>query len=198
MWTLVVALIPFAVSMTATPGPNNIIAMASGTNFGYWRTFPLIMGIVFGVSSMILCLGLGLGQLFTRYPDIHAVLKYLASAYLLFLAWKIATARGAADSKAQDRPMTFLQGALFQWVNPKAWVMAISAVTSFTSPSLSPFVQALVICLVMTSVAIPAVSAWAAFGIGIARFLKSQQARRIFNIAAGGLLALSLIPVYLQ
>lgn len=197
MWTLVVAIIPFAVSMTATPGPNNIIAMASGTNFGYWRTLPVILGIVFGVSSMVLCMGLGLGQLFSLYPGVHMVLKVVASAYLLYLAWKIATARNISDGKAQEKPLTFTQGALFQWINPKAWVMAVSAVTSFTSPTLSPIAQALVICLVLTCVAIPSVSAWAIFGSGIARLMRSERAFQIFNIVAGGLLVLSLIPIYL-
>lgn len=196
MWTLAFSLIPFAFSMIATPGPNNVIVMVSGTNFGYRRTLPVILGIVFGLSTMILCMGLGLGQLFGLYPGIHSTLKYIATAYLLFLAWKIASADGISKGKNEEKPLTFLQGLLFQWVNPKAWVLAISAIATFTSPTLSPLGQTAIICLVLICVAIPSVSAWAVFGSGIARILKTRQALRIFNIAMGGLLVLSLVPLY--
>ncbi|MBL4908375.1 MAG: LysE family translocator [Sneathiella sp.] len=195
MWSLVVALIPFAFSLTASPGPNNVIAMATAANFGYWRTVPVIVGFMVGVASMITAAGLGLNQLFRTYPEIHGALKYVAVGYLLYLAWKIARSGAIKSGKNPDTPMSLMQGALFQWVNPKAWIVSISAVTTFTEPNSDPFLQTVIIGTVFVVVGFQSVSLWALFGTVVARFLTSPRALKVFNFCVAGLLVLSLIPL---
>ncbi|MEH6445510.1 MAG: LysE family translocator, partial [Oceanospirillaceae bacterium] len=134
MLSLIALIIPFAISMTASPGPNNMIAMVSATNFGFRRTIPVIAGFVGGLASMILAAGLGLTQAFLAWPEIHQLLQYVAIAYLLYLAWKIARSGNIDIAAKQTKPMSFIQGALFQWINPKAWIVSISAITTFTAP----------------------------------------------------------------
>ncbi|WP_419905303.1 LysE family translocator [Kiloniella sp.] len=196
MWSLLVLIVPLAFSLTISPGPNNVMAMASGTNFGYFRSLPVISGFALGLGSMILSAGLGLGQIFVAFPLVHEVLKYVAVAYLLYLAWRIAGSGGVKETNAEQKPLSFMQGILFQWVNPKAWMVSISAVASFSLPEADPLTQSLLIALVFTLVAFPSVSIWAIVGRIIAKYLQSPKALRIFNISIAGLLVLSLIFLF--
>src|ERR1700739_1477887 len=125
------AAMTFALVMSITPGPNNTMLLASGVNFGFRRTLPHMLGITLGCMVMMLVIALGLGQLFERMPYLFAALEAASVAYLLYLAWKIATSRALSVEKADRQPMTFLQAAAFQWVNPKAWMMAVTGVTAF-------------------------------------------------------------------
>jgi len=128
---LLAALAGFALVSSITPGPNNVMVMASGANFGLRRTVPHILGIACGFVVMLLLVGLGLARLFEMFPVIRLVLTVVSALYLLWLAWKIAHAAPFGSDSARGRPFSFLQAALFQWVNPKAWMMALSAITLY-------------------------------------------------------------------
>ena len=136
---LAAAFIVFAVATLFTPGPNNIMLMASGLNFGLSRTVPHGFGVPLGFGFMVLVVGFGLGAFFAAFPIAYQVLKYVGAAYLLYLAWRIATAAGVHNENARARPFTFFQAAAFQWVNAKAWVMAIGAVTAYAGITSFPY-----------------------------------------------------------
>jgi threonine/homoserine/homoserine lactone efflux protein len=192
---LVLAVLPFALSTTLTPGPNTILVTASAATFGFRRTVPLMLGILLGFPAMMLAVGWGLGELFESSPGVHATLRWVGAAYLLFLAWKIASARGSEASGAPGRPIGFLRSAAFQWVNPKAWIMSISALTTFTTVGGDTRREALVIVAVFTLVACAAIPAWALLGVAVGRFLSSERALRIFDANMAALLVASLVPL---
>ncbi|MBE0694603.1 MAG: LysE family translocator, partial [Aquamicrobium sp.] len=180
-----------------TPGPNNFMLMASGVNFGFRRTIPHMLGIGVGFLSLLLGVGFGLGAVLGAYPALHMALKIAGGAYLLYLAWRIAMARSMGDGKAGEgaaRPMTFLQAAAFQWVNPKAWVMAVTAMAVYTSPQ-APFLSVVLVAVAFAVVNVPSVSAWAGFGVALRGFLADPVRLKWFNIAMGLLLVASLWPM---
>lgn len=189
------ALAVFAFVSSITPGPNNLMLMTSGTNFGFRRTVPHLMGVALGFVLMIVLVGLGLAELFVRYPVAHEILKWVSIAYLLFLAWKVATARppGEASAAAEGRPLTFLQAALFQWVNPKAWTMALTGVTVYMPP-VDPWIGLLLVAALFGAVNLPCVGLWAAMGVKLRRWLGDARRLRRFNVAAALLLVASLYP----
>lgn len=191
--TLLLALLGFAFVTTVTPGPNNVMLMASGANFGFRRTVPHMLGIAFGVSLMALLVGLGLMALFEAAPVLGQVLRVVSVLYLLWLAWRIATAAPIRDRPAQARPMTGLQAAAFQWVNPKAWAMCLSAVTIY-APDRS-LVSVLIVAGAFAVVSLPAISVWAWLGTVIRAWLSSPARLRVFNLTMAGLLVLSLYPM---
>jgi threonine/homoserine/homoserine lactone efflux protein len=185
----------FSFVTSITPGPNNMMLLASGVNFGFRRTVPHMLGIGIGFSMMVMLLGLGLGQIFTRFPMIYTVLKYAGAVYLLWLAWKIAKSGpvdGEVESKA--RPMRFIEAAAFQWINPKAWTMAVSAIATYLQPE-QPLLSALIIAAFFGLINLPSVSVWALFGVGMRRFLNDPKHVRLFNYAMALLLIASLWPV---
>ena len=184
----------FALAAAATPGPNNVMLTASGVNFGFRLTIPHMLGIAVGFAVMNLCVGVGLGEVFERYPALHLALKYVSIAYLLFLAWKIANAGKTDDGKARGKPFTFLQAAAFQWVNPKAWAIAIGAVATFTTVNGDLLVEVLAMSAIFFLVTIPSASMWAYFGTVIGRVLKTPKRIAVFNWSMAVLLVASLIP----
>jgi len=187
---LIVPVIVFAFSMTATPGPNNMMLTASGANFGFRRTLPHIIGVTIGCVGLMAAVALGLGQLFAAWPILQTSLKVVGSAYLLWLAWKIATAAPPSGARqADDKPLSVLQAAAFQFANPKAWIMAISGVASFTLAGEDFLVSALLLIGLMALVTVPAISLWAGFGVGVGRLLKTARHWRLFNLSMGGLTA---------
>jgi len=129
------ALVGFAFVTSVTPGPNNLMLLASGVNFGFWRTIPHMLGVGLGFGFMILALGLGLAHIFAAFPQVHGVLRVVGGLYMLWLAWKIANSGPASEGRAKSTPMTFLGAALFQWVNPKAWAMALGAIAAYSMPA---------------------------------------------------------------
>lgn len=191
--TLLLALLGFAFVTTVTPGPNNVMLMASGANFGFRRTVPHMLGIALGVSLMALLVGLGLMALFEAAPVLGQVLRVVSVLYLLWLAWRIATAAPIRDRPAQARPMTGLQAAAFQWVNPKAWAMCLSAVTIY-APDRS-LASVLIVAGAFALVSLPAISVWAWLGTVIRAWLSSPARLRVFNLTMAGLLVLSLYPL---
>lgn len=189
-------LILFSAAMAFTPGPNIIMVTASGANFGFRRTIPAMLGVTLGFGSLIAAIGLGFAGLVQTFPWVHTVLKYAGAAYLLYLAWRIATAGDAATDSGRGRPLTVWQAALFQWINVKAWVAGIGAFAAFTTVGGDVGWEVAVITTVLTLNGLAAVAVWAAFGTLIGRFLGTPQARRVFNYVMAGLLVLSLIPVF--
>lgn len=191
-----VALAAFAFVSAVTPGPNNLMLMASGTNFGFVRTGPHMTGVILGFALMVLLVGLGLGAVFGMIPGAMLVLKVVSTVYLLYLAWKIAASAppqiGEMDSGA--RPMTFLQAVLFQWVNPKGWTMALTAAAVYV-PAENRVLGAVSVALVFLAVNVPAATIWAAAGVQLRRLLHRPRAYRAFNVVAALLLVASLYPV---
>jgi threonine/homoserine/homoserine lactone efflux protein len=185
----------FSFVTSITPGPNNMMLMASGVNFGFRRTVPHMLGISTGFTLMVALIGFGLGEVFVRVPLLYTVLKYVGAVYLLYLAYKIANSGPIAErGGVQGCPMTFLQAAAFQWVNPKAWVMAVSAISTYTQPE-AYTASVLLISLVFGLVNLPSVGSWAAFGVAMRRLLTNPRAVRVFNIAMALLLVASLWPI---
>lgn len=193
---LLLAFIAFAFVTSVTPGPNNMMLLASGVNFGLRRSLPHMFGISLGFMLLVASVGLGLGQLFERIPLLYSVLRYLGAAYLLYLAWKIAGS-GAPDSqsKAAGKPFTFLQAAAFQWVNPKAWIMAIGAITTYT-PQENFVVNVLLIAALFALVNCPSVGLWTVAGSLLRNWLSNARALRTFNIGMALLLVASLYPIF--
>ena len=191
-----VALAAFAFVSAVTPGPNNLMLMASGTNFGFARTGPHMSGVILGFALMVLLVGLGLGAIFVAVPGAMLGLKIVSVAYLLYLAWRIATAEpprlGEVDSGG--KPLTFWQAVAFQWVNPKGWTMALTAATVYV-PAENRVLGAGIVALVFLAVNVPSATVWAAAGVQLRRLLHRPNAYRAFNIVAALLLVASLYPV---
>ncbi len=190
---LFLALLGFAFVTSVTPGPNNMMLLASGVNFGFRRTVPHMLGIGAGCALMVFLVGLGLAGIFRAWPPALTLLKVLSVAYMLWLAWKIAHAAAPGEGRARARPMTFVQAAAFQWVNPKAWAMALGAVAAYL-PDPSPHGAALV-ASAFALVNLPSVSVWAAAGQGLRRWLDDPRRLRAFNVTMALLLVASLWPV---
>lgn len=195
-YELLSGLIAFAFASSITPGPNNLMLMASGTNFGFRRTLPHMLGISLGHAFMVTLVGLGLGELYEAYPRVRLVLQVLASLYLLWLAWKVARAAPPREGEAAGRPFTFLQAAGFQWVNPKAWYMAIYAVTTFMPGGAQPW-PAVSVALVFACTNFPSIMVWTTLGTQLRRLLTRPHLLRAFNWTMAGLLVLTLVPVWM-
>ncbi len=188
------ALILFAFATSITPGPNNMMLFASGVNFGFRRTIPHMFGIGAGFLSLLLGVGLGLGALLSAYPPAFIALKVAGGLYLLWIAWKIGSSRSMGEGESKARPMTFLGAAAFQWVNPKAWVMAITAMAVYPNPEQYALTVAIV-ALVFAAVNVPSVSTWAGFGSALRDWLSVPVRLKWFNITMAVLLVLSLWPM---
>ena len=193
---LLLAFVLFAFATAGTPGPNNMMLLASGANFGFRRTVLHILGISCGLGVMVAAMGFGLGGVFKAWPVLHEVLRWAGGAYMLWLAWKIANAKGIAGGEAGGRPQTFWQAAAFQWVNPKAWAMALTAATTYTPEGSS--VGVLIVAGTFMLVGAPCSAAWAGFGQGMRRFLDRPAVLRAFNLTMAALLVVSLYPLIVE
>ncbi|NOH97186.1 LysE family translocator [Vibrio sp. 99-70-13A1] len=186
------ALALFAFVSTFTPGPNNIMLMTSGANVGFARTIPHMLGIALGFAVMLLLVGFGLMGIFNAYPVTHQVLKYLSLAYLVYLAIKIATS-GKTKNSDTFKPMTFLGAASFQWVNPKGWSMALTAVSVYSSGS--SWWELAIIAGIFTLANLPSVTFWTAAGKQLQHWLTTPIRIKSFNYGMAGLLLASTIPM---
>jgi threonine/homoserine/homoserine lactone efflux protein len=189
-------LVLFAAAMCLTPGPNVVMVTASAANFGFRRTVPQILGITVGFGVEIMAAGFGLSALFQAEPRLHEVLKYAGAAYLVYLAWRIATAHTAGNRATWARPFNFVEGALLTWLNPKGWVTAMGALAAYTTVGGDVLLQTAVIAAVLAAACCASVMIWAGFGAAIARFLGNPRARTAFNRTMAGLLVISLAPVF--
>jgi threonine/homoserine/homoserine lactone efflux protein len=193
-YEILLGLTVFALVSSLTPGPNNLMLMASGANFGFRRSIPHMLGVSLGFTLMVLLVGIGLVQVFEAFPVSYTLLKVVSLTYLLYLAWKIATAAPASsDADKTGTPMTFIQAALFQWVNPKAWTMALTAVSVY-SPSHSLTAVAFV-AGVFGAINFPCIGVWTTMGQQLQRILTNPMRLRAFNVSMALLLVGSLYPV---
>ena len=181
------ALILFTIATSITPGPNNILILASGVNYGIRKSLPHFLGIGFGFPLMVIAVGLGAGIVFRQFPIFHIALKLIGVFYLLYLAYKVATASTGEIETENAKPFTFIQAALFQWVNPKAWVMAIGAVVTFTSTG-NYFLQVATIAMSFILFGVPCTGLWLLFGASLKDLLSNPIRIRIFNIVMALLL----------
>lgn len=195
--SFVLPLALFAFVSSVTPGPNNVMLTASGATFGYRRSVPHMLGICLGVVIMLLLIGAGLGKVFEAEPRLYTLLKYLGAAYLVWLAAKIAKAGSVDQGQAGSRPLSFWQAAAFQWVNPKAWVMAVGVVATYT-PQNGFFANLVIATLVCGIVNLPSIGIWVTFGTALRRVLHRPAAIRAFNVGMALLLVASLYPVALE
>jgi threonine/homoserine/homoserine lactone efflux protein len=200
-YDLLIPLVGFAFVSSATPGPNNMMLLASGANFGIWRTVPHMFGIGIGFGLMIVLVGMGLMQVFDAFPITDIILKVVSVIYLVWLAWKIASAAPTLSddtSNATATPMTFLQAAAFQWVNPKAWSMGVYAITNFAMDDggTRTLFAVCVVAFAFVLVNFPSVTIWAVLGQQMRRFLTSPRRLRAFNVTMAVLLVATLVPLF--
>ena len=181
----------FAFVASITPGPNNLMLLTSGVNFGIRRTIPHMAGITLGFNGLVLLVGLGLGAVFAATPGLQLALKIACALYLVYLAWRIATAGALSPGAEAARPMRLAEAVAFQAVNPKGWAMALSVAAGYGTASLA---GALTTTGVMALINIPCMLAWALFGVGLREALSDERRLRIFNLVMAGLLVLSILP----
>jgi len=189
LWGLAV----FCFVSSITPGPNNLMLLTSGVNFGVRRTVPHMLGVGLGFTLMVAVVGLGLAGIFARFPALLVAMKWLGAAYMVYLAVKLARAAPLEAGAAAGRPLTFLQAAAFQWVNPKAWVMALTAMATYTMPD--DYIRTVgLVALVFGVVNLPCVSSWVLFGTVLRQVLQRPLVVRAFNLVMAALLIASLYP----
>ena len=192
--TLFAGFLVFAVVSCITPGPNNLMLMASGSVFGMKRTLPHMAGVSLGFGAMTAAVGLGLAKVLEASPLLFSVLRWGAAAYILYIAWRMVTAKGPGVAVADDQPMSFLGAVAFQWINPKAWVMALGAVGTYAERD--RFVlDVLVIAATFMVVNVPCGLTWTGFGSAIRRWFRKPSHLKAFNWTMAALLVASMYPL---
>ncbi len=174
-----------------------MMMLASGVNYGFRRSVPHLLGISLGFCFMIVAVGLGLAALFTQFPVLHTLLKVVGTLYMLWLAYKIATSTGGIEGK-NAAPMTFLQACAFQWVNPKAWMMALGALSTYPVASQAYLPQVLLVSLVFGIFNMPCVAVWLGLGSGLKSYLDQPAYLKAFNYLMAALLVASLYPIAVE
>lgn len=188
----------FFVAGAGTPGPNNTIALASGAAFGFRKTIPTIIGVNVGFPTMVLVVGLGLSGVLTQWPWVLDILRPIGVLYLLWLAWKIATGPTDLQQRRAGKPPGVVQMALFQFVNPKAWTLAVAAMSAYTGFWESFLAEILVLALIALVFGAPCTALWALLGVGAGRFIANPRQMRLFNLVMAALLVVSLIPAAVE
>ncbi len=192
------AIIAFAITACVTPGPNNAMIMTSGLNYGVKRSMPHYTGIVLGFPAMVLAVGVGIAQLFEQYPAFHTMLKLVGATYLSYLAYKIATAPVSELKESRGKPFSFIQAVAFQWVNPKAWVLAVGATVTYTVLGDGYLLQVIAIALIFFIFGAPCIMLWLWGGASLKKILQDPGYVRVFNMGMALLLMGSLIPVFIE
>ena len=195
---MILASLPFLLSMSFTPGPNNIMVATSGVNFGFRATIPHILGVASGIGLMMLVVGFGLAQLFLALPWLHLALKIASIVYLAYLAWRIARTSTLAGERRLARPLTLLQAAAFQWVNVKGWVVVVGAITTYTVVGPTMPRQVLTLAALNTVIGLASVASWTAFGHYLRAYLGKERHLRWFNYAMAALLLASILPMLFE
>jgi len=196
--TLFLSMLGFLWVAAITPGPNNTLLTASGANYGFFRSLPLMIGIMLGMQCILVLVAFGVGSLILLYPALHLILKIAGSVYLLWLAWKIGTAKyeRLETDAAPPSPVPFWQGGLLQVINPKAWLMALGAVASFSLAGADYLHSVAMISVGIALVNIVAGVIWIAFGSLIGLFLRSRRSWAIFNVSMGVLTAACVLLIW--
>lgn len=190
--------LPFAIAMSFTPGPNNLMLASAGVRFGFARTVPHQAGIVAGFAIMVFCIGFGIAALIAAVPPLYRAMRIAGIAYILWLAWTIATAAPGGDAGGKRRPMGFVGAAAFQWINPKAWIMTVTALATHTSARDGPAHQVLLLAAAFAVVGAASSATWAAFGQLIRRYLTSPGRQVAFARIMALLLVASIGPVLFE
>ena len=188
-------LVAFSFVSSVTPGPNNILLWASGAEFGFRRTIPHVIGTALGLGSMALAVAGGLGVLITTFPEIELVMKVASSVYLLYLAYQIAGAK-ALERRDVSRPLGLLQAAVFQAINPKAWIFALGAITTFRPTDLPIMAGSILVAFTMMIVVVLTAALWAGAGGVLSRFVSGERALRIVSLGLAALLAVTVAYVW--
>ena len=181
---------------SVTPGPNNIMILTSGLNHGAKKTLPHFLGIITGFPAMVVAIGLGLNSVFEAFPIIHSIIKYAGFSYLCYLAYKIAVSSSSVESGEQAKPFTYIEAVVFQWVNPKAWIMAVTAVSTFTTGSGDFIVEVLQIAVTFMLFGSPCVALWLYGGVWLTKLFKNKRQVMLFNYSMALFLIVSLFPVF--
>lgn len=199
-FAMLISIGTFALTAATSPGPNNIMLLSSGLTFGYKKTIPHISGIVVGFPLMVLLIGLGFGIVFEKFPILLSILKIVGILYLFWMAFKIASNSSAYDVNENEnsKPFTFLQAATFQWINPKAWIMAITAISIFVTANSNSIFQVIVISSIFFLTAIISSNTWAFGGVMLKKFIKNQAMVKKLNILMSLLLIASIIPIIFE
>ena len=192
---LVAAMAMFAFVTSVTPGPNNMMLLASGVNFGVKRSLPHWLGVSLGHFLMLLLVGAGLERLLTAFPFVYQVMKVAGFAYLVYLAWGVARS-GAPERNGADaaQPISFLGAAAFQWVNPKAWIMSIAYFSNYM-PTDASLAFVVLTCMMFSAINFPSVGLWVWLGAKLEHYLQRDWVRRVFNGTMAVLLIASMVPV---
>ncbi len=196
--TMLVSIAAFALTATITPGPNNVLLLSSGLTFGYKRTLPHVFGVFLGFAVMVLLVGLGIGILFERFPIVLKILKIVGIIYLLWMAYKIGSSKGNMKIKEKHKPFTFIQAALFQWVNPKGWIMSMTAMSIFVTSKDNSISQVIIIAFLFLLAGAISCNTWAIGGVALKRFIKDENHVRKFNLIMAILLVVSILPVIIE
>jgi len=191
------AMLTFCFVSGVTPGPNNLMLMTSGVNFGFRRTLPHLMGVVVGFTLMVALVGFGLAAIFARVPALLPTMRWLGVAYMLWLAWKIANSGPVSDGEARGAPLGFFGAAAFQWINPKGWVMAVSALTAYSVVD-NYARNVVIIALTYFVIAFPGSGVWALLGASMRRALADPRVARPFNWTMAALLVASIATVFVE
>lgn len=192
----ILPLLLFVTVATVTPGGATTLATASGARFGFVRSIPLVLGVALGLALLAAVAALGLGSLLRAMPTLQTVVKATGSAYLLWLAWRIARSGPPNADNGPVRPITLGQGFLLLWLNPKSWAMTVGAAASFALLASGPNRLALLLGAVFGSAACASLALWCALGVLFAQLLRTPRHWRILNLAMGVLLAASIIPAW--
>ena len=197
--TMILSITSFTLAGVMTPGPNNIMLLSSGLTYGYRKTLPHMVGVALGFTIMVVCVGLGIGAVFELFPMLFTALKFVGISYLFWMAWKIASSKGELKtSSKKSKPFTFLQAASFQWVNPKAWIMAITSTVSFITDPENAFLQVLIIAFIYLLSGVISTNTWTLGGVYLKKLIKNELHVRVFNIIMAILIVASVLPVIFE
>jgi threonine/homoserine/homoserine lactone efflux protein len=194
---MLISIATFALTATITPGPNNVLLLSSGLTFGYKKSIPHVFGVFLGFALMVLLVGLGVGIVFEKFPIVLKILKVVGLVYLFWMAYKIGSSKGHLKIKEKHKPFTFIQAALFQWVNPKGWIMSMTAMSIFVTSKENSITQVIIIAFLFLIAGIISCNAWAIGGVALKRFIKDESHVRKFNLIMAILLVVSVLPVIL-
>jgi threonine/homoserine/homoserine lactone efflux protein len=195
-FSVVIPMAVFTFAGSVTPGPNNVMLAASGANFGFRRSSGHMLGVLVGASVLLYAVALGMGALFVALPALQLAIKIAGAIFLLYLAWRIATATPGARDVAPGRPLSFVAAFGFQFANPKAWTITAGAASTFMPTDIEAAIAAGILAATFAVVAVPAVILWTAFGVGIGHLLTSPRAHRLFNGSMGLLLVATVVFLF--
>ncbi|PHR72290.1 MAG: lysine transporter LysE [Arcobacter sp.] len=195
--TIILSLFTFTMTTTLSPGPNNILVLSSGLTYGYKKTIPHMLGVIIGFPLMVILIGLGAGIVFEKYPFVLDVLKYLGILYLLWMAYKIVSATNnyEINEETSSKPFTFIQSALFQWVNPKAWIMGMTVISIYVNTQEESFYQILIIACMYFFTTLIGMNIWVGGGVFLKRFISNARFVKNLNRGLAFTLILSILPV---